>query len=290
MKLAFVKMQGAGNDFVVIDAVRQSFEPTARLMAHIGDRKKGIGADQILVVQKTTKAGCDFRYRIFNADGSEAQMCGNGARAFAIFLRDQKLTDKTDFFVETLAGNIRLMIGDNNVVTVGMPAPVLLPSQVPYDGQWPRREALNEPVCLYPVNVGEQDWWVHPVGLGNPHAICFVDDLEKTPVASVGPAIEHSPLFPARTNVSFVQCLSRTSAKMCEWERGAGQTLACGTGATATVVSGILRGLFDKTVSVQMAGGTLTVSWDGLRNREADIYLSGPVQTVFSGTIELPNE
>ena len=263
MKLAFTKMQGAGNDFVVLDYTRQPFGLSREQLRRIADRHLGVGCDQILVVERPRAAGADFRYRIFNADGGEVEQCGNGARCFVKFVHGRGLTTKPEITVETLGGLIRPKLEKDGEVSVDMGHPV-------YSGA----EKLD---------VDGEQVKVDPVSMGNPHAVQFVADVAKAPVTTQGPRLEHHGRFPAGVNAGYVQVLDRHHIALRVWERGAGETLSCGTGACAAVVAGIVRKLLDSPVRVQTQGGTLTISWAGGDNA---VIMKGPAETVFDGTLE----
>jgi diaminopimelate epimerase len=287
MKLKFTKMHGAGNDFIVIDAVNQQLELGPEQWARLADRRFGIGADQILVVERPTSPDCDFRYRIFNNDGGEVEQCGNGSRAFVRFVSDKGLTDKRSIRVQTMAGIITPRLEDDGSVTVDMGAPVLEPARVPFDSQGLDGVAQGRDI-LWPLTVrargAEQTVLVSTVSMGNPHAVQVVDDVDTAPVLETGPQIEHHPRFPKRVNAGFLQVLDRGHVKLRVFERGAGETLACGTGACAAVVAGIRRGLLDSPVQVDARGGRLSIAWAG---EGQPVYLSGPAETVFEGEITL---
>lgn len=287
MKLKFTKMHGAGNDFVVIDAVNQALDLGPEQWRRLADRRFGIGADQILIVERPTEAGCDFRYRIYNNDGGEVEQCGNGSRAFVRFVSDKGLTDKRSIRVQTMAGIITPRLEDDGSVTVDMGAPILEPARVPFDSAGLDGTAQGRDT-LWPlaVRVGgeERTVLVSSVSMGNPHAVQVVDDVETAPVLETGPQIEHHPRFPKRVNAGYLQVLDRGHVKLRVFERGAGETLACGTGACAAVVAGIRRGLLDSPVEVQARGGRLTIRWAG---EGQPVYMSGPAETVFEGEIEI---
>ncbi len=287
MKLKFTKMHGAGNDFVVIDAINQNVDFSTEQWRKLGDRRFGIGADQILVVERPTEPGCDFRYRIFNSDGGEVEQCGNGSRAFVRFVSEKGLTDKRSIRVQTMAGIIEPRLEDDGSVTVDMGAPVLDAPAVPFDsaglaGQSEGRDTLW-PLDLT-LHGAEHTVRVSAVSMGNPHAVQVVEDVETAPVAELGPQIEHHPRFPKRVNAGFMQVVERAHVKLRVFERGAGETLACGTGACAAVVAGIRRGLLDSPVRVSARGGELSIAWAG---EGQPVYLSGPAVTVFEGEIDL---
>jgi diaminopimelate epimerase len=287
MKLKFTKMHGAGNDFIVIDAVNQQVDLDAAQWARLADRRFGIGADQILIVERPGSPDCDFRYRIFNNDGGEVEQCGNGSRAFVRFVSDKGLTDKRSIRVQTMAGIITPRLEDDGSVTVDMGAPVLEPARVPFDSDGLEGVAQGRDT-LWPLTVrargAEQTVLVSTVSMGNPHAVQVVDDVDTAPVAETGPQIEYHPRFPKRVNAGYLQVLDRGHVKLRVFERGAGETLACGTGACAAVVAGIRRGLLDSPVQVDARGGRLSIAWAG---EGQPVYLSGPAETVFEGEITL---
>jgi diaminopimelate epimerase len=287
MKLKFTKMQGAGNDFVVIDAINQQVELSTEQCRKLADRRFGVGADQILVVGRPTTAGCDFGYRIFNADGGEVEQCGNGSRAFARFVHDKGLSNARSIRVQTISGIIAPRLEDDGKVTVDMGAPRLDPAEVPFDSAGLAGWAEGRDT-LWPLpikhNGASKTVFFSVVSMGNPHAVQVVDDVETAPVLETGPLIEHHPRFPKRVNAGFLQVLDRNHVKLRVFERGAGETLACGTGSCAAVVAGIRRGLLDSPVHVSARGGELLISWAG---EGEPVYLSGPAVTVFEGEIEL---
>jgi diaminopimelate epimerase len=264
VKLAFTKMQGAGNDFVVLDCTREPFRLNSSQLKWIADRHFGVGCDQVLVVERARDAQADFRYRIFNADGGEVEQCGNGARCFVKFVHGRGLTAKREIRVETLGGTIRPRLEPDGEVTVDMG----VPSNVVF-------EKLNVQGKF--IDIGS-------LSIGNPHAVQVVPDIAAAPVATQGPQIETHARFPNRVNAGYLQVLDRHAIALRVWERGAGETLACGTGACAAVVAGISRGLLDSPVSVKTHGGTLTVAWPGGDN---PVTMKGPAATVFEGTLEL---
>ncbi|QSI77377.1 diaminopimelate epimerase [Niveibacterium microcysteis] len=275
MKLRFTKMQGLGNDFVVIDAVRQPFEMTPERARFLADRRFGVGCDQILIVEPSRLPGVDFRYRIFNLDG-EVEQCGNGSRCFARYVRDKGLTDKDEIRVETLAGVISPRLGADGLVTVDMGAPVLDPARIPFISD------TDAPAQL--LDVAGETITIGAVSMGNPHAVQVVADVDTAPVATQGPLIEHHPRFPARVNAGFMQVVDRHTIRLRVFERAAGETLACGTGACAAVVSGIRRGLLDSPVRVHARGGELSIAWAGPGQ---PVLMTGPAVTVFEGEIEI---
>ena len=285
MKLKFTKMQGAGNDFVVLDGFTQPLSLSAKQVRALADRHFGVGADQLLLVEKPTIEGVDFRYRIFNCDGGEVEHCGNGARCFVKFVRDTHLTDKRSVRVEVQNGVITPTMQENGEVTVDMDVPVFEPARVPFDasGLESRRESGD---TLWPLDVNGATRWISVVSMGNPHAVQVVDDVEAYPVRVEGPIIELHPRFPQRVNAGFMQIVTRNEIKLRVYERGAGETLACGTGACAAVAAGIRRGLLDSPVKVHTHGGALTISWSG-EHDNAPLMMAGAAATVFEGEIEL---
>jgi diaminopimelate epimerase len=281
MKLRFTKMQGAGNDFVVIDGVRQRIDFTPGQWRRIADRHFGIGADQVLLVEPAPAGSdVDFRYRIFNADGGEVEQCGNGARCFVRFVVDQGLTAKRAIRVATMSGVIEPRLEADGRVTVDMGPPAFEPARIPFDaaGLAPRPQGQDD---TWPLEVDGATRWISVVSMGNPHAVQFVDDVDTAPVASEGPLIEHSPRFPARVNAGFAQPVPG-GIRLRVWERGAGETLACGTGACAAAVAAIRRGLAASPVQVHTRGGLLSIAWDG-----GSVFMTGPAATVFEGEIDL---
>ncbi len=276
-------MHGAGNDFVVIDAINQSIDFTPAQWQYLADRRFGVGADQMLVVEKPLAADVDFRYRIYNADGGEVEQCGNGARAFVKFVTDKKLTNKHAIKVETMSGIIEPRLEANGQITVDMGPPILTPEEVPFD--------TTDLLCkadgaetLWPLDIKGETYWIAVLSMGNPHAVQVVADVETAAVREDGVLIEHHPRFPKRVNAGFMQIIDAHQIKLRVFERGAGETLACGTGACAAVVSGIRRGLLASPVKVQTRGGELSIAWAG--NTSA-VMLTGPAVTVFEGEIEL---
>jgi diaminopimelate epimerase len=290
MKLKFTKMHGAGNDFIVVNAIDQQVELSAAAWARLADRRFGIGADQILVVEASPAPGIDFRYRIFNNDGGEVEQCGNGARAFVKYVTDKGLTDKRAIRVQTMNGVIEPRLEDDGAITVDMGAPVLEPALVPFDASNLAGQAQGTDT-VWPLQITQPGGasasvMFSVVSMGNPHAVQVVDDVDSAPVLETGPAIEHHPRFPKRVNAGFMQVVDRGHIRLRVFERGAGETLACGTGACAAVVAGIRRGLLDSPVRVDARGGTLRISWAGAG---APVFLSGPAETVFEGEITLQN-
>jgi diaminopimelate epimerase len=283
VRLRFAKMQGAGNDFVVIDGVTQSVSLTAGQVRRLADRRLGVGADQVLLVEPAVAPGADFRYRIFNADGGEVEQCGNGARCFVRFVRERGLTHKRAIRVETLAGLIEPRLEDDGRVTVDMGVPVLDPLLVPFDAKGlVAREQGRDRLWTLPVNGHATEFSV--LSMGNPHAVQAVEDADAAPVAVDGPVIERHVRFPRRVNAGFMQVLDRHAIRLRVWERGAGETLACGTGACAAAVAGILRGDLDSPVTVHARGGELLIRWAG---PGAPVLMTGPAHNVFEGEIEI---
>ena len=283
MNLKFTKMHGAGNDFVVIDAIHQAIELTAEQCRYLADRRFGIGADQILVVEKSDDAAIDFKYRIFNADGGEVEQCGNGARAFVRFVTDKRLTTKSSIKVATLSGIIEPMLCADGSITVDMGKPSFEPAALPFDtaGLDAKQEAAG---ILWPLEIGAHLHWISVVSMGNPHAVQFVTAVDMTNVAAEGALIENHPRFAKRVNAGFAELIDRHTIRLRVFERGAGETLACGTGACAAVVAGIRRGKLDTPVHVDMPGGRLTISWEG---NDKPVFLSGPAVSVFEGEISI---
>jgi diaminopimelate epimerase len=276
MIVPFTKMHGTGNDFVVFDAVRHPVVLTPEKIRRLADRHTGVGCDQILVVERATRAGVDFQYRIYNADGGEVEQCGNGARCFVRFVRERGLTDKSEIVVETAAGLIRPRIETDGQVTVDMGVPRFEPREVPFEA--PARAPL------YDIDVNGQRREVSVLSMGNPHAVQLVTDVDHAPVTSEGPWIERHPRFPKRVNAGFMQIVDRGHIRLRVFERGAGETLACGTGACAAVVAGRQRGLLNATVNVSVLGGSLRISWKG---EGEPVLMTGPAVTVFEGAIDL---
>ncbi len=275
MLLRFSKMHGIGNDFVVLDLISQQYEPQCQDMKVLADRHFGIGCDQILIVEPPQHAENDFRYRIFNADGAEVEQCGNGARCFARYVHDKNLTGKNHLRVETAGGLIELYLEGNNV-RVDMGAPVLAPEKIPFKAS---QQALQ-----YPLQVGNENFIIGAISMGNPHAVLRVDNVAAAEVERLGPLIERHEHFPNRVNVGFMQVIDRGNIKLRVFERGTGETLACGTGACAAVVYGILQGWLDNRVNVSLPGGQLIIEWQG---GEHSVQLIGPAVHVYDGKIRL---
>jgi diaminopimelate epimerase len=305
MKLRFSKMHGLGNDFVVFDGISQRVDLSPEQIRRIADRHFGVGCDQLLLVERPLAEGADFRYRIFNADGGEVEQCGNGARCFVRFVHDHGLTDKNEIRVDTLSGRIAPRLEAGGEVTVNMGAPIFEAERIPF--------CSESAQFLQPLKVGSDTVMISALSMGNPHAVQIVADVESAPVAAQGPLIECHERFPRRVNAGFMQVVDRSHIRLRVWERGAGETLACGTGACAAVVAGIRRGVLDTTVRVSTRGGDLTIRWDGGDNAGgsgegnvagtqggkrvdqqehvgravAPVWMTGPAVTVFEGEIEI---
>ena len=275
--LSFTKMHGLGNDFMVVDAISQPFRLGTDMIRELADRNFGIGFDQLLVVEPPGLPDVDFRYRIFNSDGSEVEQCGNGARCFARFVRDQRLTNKKIIRVQTAKGVIELRVGKGGLITVDMGVPELNPPAIPFAAD--RRQEL------YTVEVGEEIVELTAVSMGNPHGVLLVDNVDTAPVSELGPKLENHPRFPARANIGFLQILDRRHVRLRVFERGAGETLACGSGACAAVVAARLRGLIDARVDVELRGGHLVVEWQG---EGTPVMMEGSATSVFEGQLRLP--
>ena len=276
MKLQFTKMQGLGNDFVVIDGVRQSVHLSPEQIRSIADRHFGVGCDQLLLVENPALPENDFRYRIFNADGGEVEQCGNGARCFVRFVHDQGLTAKSEIRVETAKGIILPRLEADGLVTVNMGLPQFEPASIPL--------IAAERALTYSLDLCTEAVEISALSMGNPHAVQLVADLDSAPVAAQGPLIEHHPRFPQRVNAGFMQIIDRAHIRLRVFERGAGETLACGTGACAAAVAGITRGLLDSRVTVSTRGGDLLIRWQG---EGQPVLMTGPAMVVFNGEIEL---
>jgi diaminopimelate epimerase len=276
MTLKFTKMHGAGNDFVVIDATHKPVGLTPEQLRLLADRHFGIGCDQILLVEKPQVKEADFRYRIFNADGGEVEQCGNGARCFVRFVHDKKLTGKREIVVETKSGLIVPHLENDGRVTVNMGIPVFEPARIPF--------ITDSNELIQPLEVNGETVMITALSMGNPHAVQVVDDVEHAQVVAQGSFIERHPRFPNRVNAGFMQVLDRTHIKLRVFERGSGETLSCGTGACAAVVTGIRRGLLDGEVQVATRGGALTINWKG---GGSAVFMTGPAITVYEGEINL---
>ena len=279
MKIRFTKMHGLGNDFVVLDAINQHFVPTPAQARFLADRHFGIGCDQILVVERPSQRGVDFGYRIFNADGGEVEQCGNGARCFVRYVLDHGLTGKHEIKVETRSGTITPRLEDNGDIAVDMGVPRFAPNEIPF--------ISDTDAVAQPLRVGNAEIDISVVSMGNPHAVQVVSDVDTAPVAIDGPLIEAHARFPQRVNAGFMQVVDRRAIRLRVYERGSGETLACGTGACAAVVAGIRRGLLDSPVQVSTRGGNLSIAWDGTNQ---PVIMTGPAVTVFEGEIKLPEE
>ncbi|MBW0148593.1 diaminopimelate epimerase [Marinobacter arenosus] len=277
--MRFTKMHGLGNDFMVVDAISQPFRLRPEMIRELADRNFGIGFDQLLVVEPPGLPDVDFRYRIFNADGSEVEQCGNGARCFARFVRDQRLTNKKVIRVQTAKGVIELRVGKDGLVMVNMGIPELNPPAIPF--------AADRRKEVYTVDVNGSTVELSAVSMGNPHGVLLVDDVDTAPVETLGPRLENHPRFPARANIGFLQIIDRTHARLRVFERGSGETLACGSGACAAVVAGCLRGLLDPRVEVELRGGRLVIEWQG---EGTPVMMEGPATSVFEGQLRLPGD
>ena len=274
MYFKFTKMHGLGNDFVVLDGITQTLALSAEQYRFLADRHFGVGCDQILLVERPTTDNTDFRYRIFNADGGEVEQCGNGARCFVRFVHDKGLTQKTEIRVETRSGVIQLRLEEDGQVTVNMGAPRFEPEDIPF--------LAGKRAQTYRLPVGSDTLEFSVLSMGNPHAVRLVNDADSAPVTEQGPLIERHPAFPARINAGFMQIIDRGRIKLRVFERGVGETLACGTGACAAVVAGITRGVLDAKVKVATHGGELTIRWEG---EGQPVWMTGPAVTVFDGEI-----
>ncbi|WP_213878214.1 diaminopimelate epimerase [Pseudomonas sp. dw_358] len=276
MLLRFTKMHGLGNDFMVLDLVSQHAHIQPKHAKQWGNRNTGIGFDQLLLVEAPSNPEVDFRYRIFNSDGSEVEQCGNGARCFARFVLDKRLTAKKLIRVETRSGIIELDVRNDGQICVNMGAPRLVPADIPFQAD---AQALS-----YPLQVEAQSVEVAAVSMGNPHAVLRVDDIDSAPVHELGPKIEQHPRFPLRVNVGFLQVIDRSRAQLRVWERGAGETQACGTGACAAAVAAISQGWMDSPVSIDLPGGRLCIEWGGPGQ---PVLMTGPAVRVYEGQVRL---
>ncbi|NOQ35668.1 MAG: diaminopimelate epimerase [Methylococcaceae bacterium] len=276
MKINFTKMHGLGNDFIVIDATTERINLNSDIIRKLANRNFGIGCDQLLLVEPPETETADFKYRIFNADGSEVAQCGNGARCFARFVRDKQLSNKDEIRVDTDSGQLLLHLDKDGLVTVNMGVPRHAPDKIPLQA--------NEEARFYPVNVNGKERAVDAVSMGNPHAVLQVNDVKTAPVAELGAELESHPLFPERANIGFMQVIDRQHINLRVYERGAAETLACGSGACAAVVIGIERKLLDNQVHVSLLGGELSIEWQG---RGKPVFMTGPAVSVFEGQIEL---
>ena len=276
MQLKFTKMHGLGNDFVMVDFVSQRGYLSPEQVRRIADRRFGIGCDQVLVVEPPDQPDVDFRYRIFNADGGEVEQCGNGARCFARFVREQRLTSQRIIRVQTLGGLITLRVTDDDQVEVDMGAPRFTPDEIPF--------IADVLASTYVLPVDQHQVEISAISMGNPHAVLLVDNVDTAPVAEWGPFIENHERFPKRVNVGFMQVVDRQSVRLRVFERGAGETLACGTGACAAAVAGIQRGLLDSPVTVSLPGGQLAIRWAG---EHQPVVMTGPAVTVYRGQVKI---
>ena len=276
MLLRFTKMHGLGNDFMVIDLISQHAHIQPKHAKQWGDRHTGIGFDQLLLVEPPHHPDVDFRYRIFNADGSEVEQCGNGARCFARFVLDKRLTMKRQIRVETKGGIIELIVRPDGQITVDMGPPRLVPADIPFQAD---SEAMS-----YPLEVDGEQLTIAAVSMGNPHSVLRVEDVETAPVHQLGPKIEHHPRFPQRVNAGFLQVIDRQHAKLRVWERGVGETQACGTGACAAAVAAIRQGWMDSPVQIDLPGGRLSIEWAGIGQ---PVMMTGPAVRVFEGQVRL---
>lgn len=274
--MKFTKMHGLGNDFVVIDAVTQNVRVTASMARRLGNRTLGIGCDQILVVEPPSDPSIDFNYRIFNSDGGEVEQCGNGARCLARFVKDRRLTGKSAIRVKTMNRIMALRINADNLVSVDMGVPALTPADIPFQSA--------EPANLYAIDIGGNSYQIAAVSMGNPHGILQVDDIQTAPVNDLGPQLECHERFPNRVNAGFMQVVDRQQLNVRVFERGAGETQACGSGACAAAVAAIQQELVDSPVTVHLTGGDLTIDWQG---EGQPLIMTGPAVTVFHGRIRI---
>lgn len=276
MLLEFTKMHGLGNDFMVVDLISQRAYLDEVTIRRLADRNFGIGFDQLLIVEAPDHPNVDFKYRIFNADGSEVEQCGNGVRCFAQFVHDRKLTNKTKFKVQTKAGIVEPELGANGWVRVNMGYPKFLPNEIPF--------LAEQPEALYDIALADNEQLtIDVVNMGNPHAVTIVADVLTADVAKIGPQVESHEQFPQRVNAGFMQIIDKTHARLRVFERGVGETLACGTGACAAAVSGMRRGLLSNNVKIELAGGTLQIEW-----KEGEVvWMTGPTATVYQGRLDL---
>ncbi len=276
MQLRFSKMHGLGNDFMVVDMITQRGRLSPEQIRQLGDRYTGIGFDQLLLVETPRTPDVDFRYRIYNADGNEVEHCGNGARCFALFVHNQRLTGKRDIAVETAKGRIVLHMRDNDQVQVDMGAPVFAPADIPF--------TADAQATTYTIDQDGQNYTIGAVSMGNPHAVVLVDDIEQAPVNQLGSKLTKHPRFPQEANIGFMQIIDRKTIKLRVHERGVGETRACGTGACAAVASGILQGLLDEDVLVHLRGGDLRIEWAGPGQA---LHMTGPATHVYEGQLRL---
>lgn len=275
MKYKFTKMHGLGNDFVLIDCINQSVQLSQEQLRYLANRRLGIGCDQILLVEKA-KSNADFRYRIFNSDGSEVEQCGNGARCFVRYVYDQGMTQKKEIRVETLGGVIVPKLETNGEVTVNMGVPKFEPQEIPF--------VAKKRMLTYLLDIDEKQIEFSILSMGNPHAVQIVEDINQSPILVEGALIENHPRFPQHVNAGYMQVVNRKHINLRVYERGVGETLSCGTGACAAVVAGITRGLLDSAVKVSTIGGNLSIFWEKENN---PVWMTGPAISVFDGEIEL---
>jgi len=276
MIVEFTKMHGLGNDFMVVDMISQHAHFRPEQIRRLADRRMGIGFDQLLLVEPPSKPDMDFKYRIFNADGTEVEQCGNGARCFAVFVREQGLTDKPVVKVETCNADIELHIQDDGRVRVDMGEPILEPAQIPFQAE--------QASAVYELDLDQQSYELSAVSMGNPHGVMLVNDVTTADVERLGPAFEAHPRFPNKANIGFMEVVHARFVKLRVFERGAGETLACGTGACAAVVAGIERGLLESPVEVKLPGGNLIIEWQG---KGTNLIMVGPAVTVFKGQVRI---
>ena len=276
MEIEFTKMHGLGNDFVVIDAINQDISLDTKQVQFIADRHFGIGCDQLLLVEKSDSVDADFRYRIFNSNGGEVEQCGNGARCFAQFVHAERLTDKNEISVLTCNGRIVLNLKDQGNVNVDMGSPILNPQEIPFQAP----QTQNR----YDLDIGDETFTFSAISMGNPHAVILVDDIVTAEVERIGKALQVNEHFPNSVNVGFMQIIDSAHVKLRVYERGVGETQACGTGACAAVVAGRIQGLLEETVETQLLGGNLSIHWAGDQN---PVMMTGPTSTVFKGRITL---
>lgn len=277
MRLRFTKMHGLGNDFVVIDAIRQRVELSRDQVRFLADRRFGVGCDQVLLAAPATEPGADFRYRIYNSDGGEVEQCGNGVRCLAVFLAEQGLAEQRDLVIETLGGPTRLMLQPDGQVRVNMGPPRLQPAMIPFEA--------GTRAVTYPLEVDGEQLTIAAVSMGNPHAVLQVANVDTAPVARLGPLVEQHPAFPRGVNAGFMEIVDQGHIRLRVYERGAGETLACGTGACAAVVAGRLQQCLGTQVAVDLPGGQLQIEWQG---EGEPVWMTGPATTVFTGEISLP--
>jgi diaminopimelate epimerase len=285
VKLAFTKMQGTGNDFVVLDCTEKKFSLSKEQIQKLADRHLGIGCDQVLVVERPTAAGADFRYRIFNADGTEVEQCGNGARCAARYIRHRKLSPKPSLVLQTRGGPIATRLTAEGMVEVDMGVPGTGPDAIPFDRHADGSVRLSiDGAAGCELTVEGRQWQFTPISVGNPHAVLFVDNVAEAPVATLGPALVGHPVFPEGANIGFCQVVDRGFLRLRVYERGVGETRACGTGACAAAVAAQLHGTAGQRVKVSLPGGKVRINWQGLGS---PVRMTGPAALVFEGQIEL---